>query len=255
MSKSVIIVLAALNILVGIAYASRESRAPEIVAAPDALEHLLPSSNFSLGMSVQELEEVLAAHYPDWVRSERMRAVNNRKDVSLAPAARSSYLQTIYIYLEDKHLRLYRRYTFVLTSPLSDSRVYSIVYVVQSSAEPLITIEDWKDGLRSRWDGAHGGKQTNDEARATYFFDANWQLVENGGEKCAPIYPTLFRLDEKPLEIVVDASDLVDSTSCARSRDSRVAMTNGAIAKSTFYTVDHRRSVDDIAKRVVFGVR
>ncbi|RJT39768.1 hypothetical protein D3227_13265 [Mesorhizobium waimense] len=255
MLKSAFTILVAINLLSCIPYASGEAKRPDIGATPDAFERLLPSSVFSLGMSAPELERVVASRYPDWKRSDRQRAMNNRKDVTLTPAARSPYLQTISISFEDKNLGLMRKYDFGLTSPLSGSRVYSIVYVVQSHIGQLISVGDWKDGLHSRWGGEQGGMQSETRARATYFLNAEWQLVENGGEKCAPIYPALVRLDEKPLEAVVDASNLIKTTGCAFSRDNFVGVANGAITKSTFYTVDLQRTVADVAKRVIFGIR
>lgn len=255
MSKSAFIILVAINLLLGVPYLSGEAKSSDVGAMPDAFERLLPSSAFSLGMSAPELERVIASRYPDWKRSDRQRALNNRKDVTLTPAARSPYLQTISISYEDKKLGLMRKYDFGLTSPLSGSRVHSIVYVVQSNIGQLISVEDWKEGLHSRWGGEQGGMRSETRARATYFLNADWQLVENGGEKCAPVYHALVRLDEKPIEAAVDASHLIKTTGCAFSRDDFVRVANGAIAKSTFYTIDLQRGVDDVAKRVIFGIR
>jgi ketosteroid isomerase-like protein len=210
---------------------------------------------FSLGVSVPELEKLIVSRYPDWTRSDQKRALNNRKDVALTPSAQSPYLQAISISYEDKTLGITRTYDFGLTSPLSGSRVHSIVYVVQANIGNLLAIEDWTGELHSRWGAEHGGMRSKTRARATYFFDAEWRLVENAGDKCAPVYPALYRLDEKPIANVMAAADLLKETGCAFSRDNFVRVRDGIVVKSTFYTVDLQLGVDDVARPVVFGVR
>ncbi|TIX38432.1 MAG: hypothetical protein E5V36_21780 [Mesorhizobium sp.] len=181
--------------------------------------------------------------------------LNNRKDMSLSPEARSAYLQTISIYREDKEQNLILRYRFALTSPLTESYVYSIVYRVEANTSNLISIDDWANGLHSRWGDEHGGTRSDAKARATYFFDAEWRVVENAGNKCAPIYPAFYRLDEKTIGEVAAVSSLLDATGCTFSRDSILKIKEGAVVQSTFYTVDFRLQVNDVLKRVAFGLQ
>ncbi len=43
-------------------------------------------------MPLDELEEVINSRFSNWERAERRRALNNRKDISLSPEARSTYM-------------------------------------------------------------------------------------------------------------------------------------------------------------------
>jgi hypothetical protein len=220
-----------------------------------AFEQLLPSSEFRLGMPLPELEEIIKSRYPDWERSDRERALNNRKDIPLSPEAQSPYLQTISISHEEKAQNLRLSYNFALTSPLTGGRIYSIVYGVEAKTSDLISINDWANELHSRWGNEHGGIRSEARARATYFFDAEWRLVENAGNKCTAIYPALYRLDEKSMDQVTAASNLLEATGCTFSRDSMLAIKDGAAVQSTFYTIDFRLQVNDVLRRVAFGNR
>ncbi|MER8403770.1 hypothetical protein [Mesorhizobium sp. M0185] len=235
--------------------ASEFEKPSSTLPAQQAIERLLPNSVLRVGMPRQELEEVIRSRYPDWERSEKKRALNNRKDMSLSLEARSAYLQTISISHEEKEQNLIFRYRFALTSPLTGSHVYSIVYGVESNTSNLISIDDWANGLHSRWGDEHGGTRSDAKARATYFFDTEWRLVENAGNKCAPIYPALYRLDEKTVGAIAAVSSLLDATGCTFSRDSILEIKEGAVVQSTFYTVDFRLQVNDVLKRVAFGLQ
>lgn len=218
-------------------------------------ERLLPSSALHVGMHVDELEEAIRSRYSDWERSERKRPLNNRKGISLSPEAQSAYLQTISISHEDEAQKLTFKYNFVLTSPLTGSRIYSIVYRVEADTSALISVGDWANALHSRWGNEHGGIRSDARARATYFFDAEWRLIEDAGNKCAPIYPAFYRLDEKTIDEVTAVSKVLDATGCAFSRDSALAIKEGAAVQSIFYTVDFRLQVNDVLKRVAFGLQ
>ncbi|PAP96077.1 hypothetical protein CIT31_07865 [Mesorhizobium wenxiniae] len=94
-------------------------------------------------MHVEELEDAIRSRYSDWERSERKRPLNNRKGITLSPEAQSAYLQTISISHEDEAQKLTFKYNFVLTSPLTGSRIYSIVYRVEADTSALISVGDW----------------------------------------------------------------------------------------------------------------
>jgi|UPI000831B322 hypothetical protein len=241
------------TLLVAPAAASAAETPP--ATAQQALEQLLPSSVFRPGMSLEELEEVIAARFSDWQREDRTRALNNRKDIELSPEARSSYLHKVVIAGADKVAGRSFQYDFALTSPLSGARVYSIVHTVEAAKSELIARNDWDRALRARWGDEHGWLRTDTRLRATYFFDARWLPVENRGEKCIAIYPALVRLDEKTVDQVAATSQLLQTTGCSFSRDSFLTLRDGVAARSTFYTIDFRLQVDDVSKRVSFGLR
>lgn len=219
-----------------------------------AIERLMPSSSFSLGMSVDDLEPLIGSLFQDWTRAERKRAFNNRKDVELSAEAQSEYLQTVSISHEAKDRGVTIGYNFALTSPLSGSRVYSIVYSVETKGSGIIAIDDWISGLRQRWGEPYGGL-SDSRARATYFFNKDGRSAERAGDPCPPIHPAFFRLDEKTPEQVAVVSTLVNSTQCAQTRDSILAIKNGVVLRSTFFVVDFGLQVNDVLKRVAFGIR
>lgn len=223
--------------------------------SPQALiGQLLPSSEFRVGMTREELEGKIESRYRDWERSEVQRSLNNRKDVEISSEGRSNYLQRISISRKENDQGPTLRYDFALTSPLSGARVYSIVYAVALNASSIISVGDWAEGLRRKW-GEPYGRLSDSRARATYFFNQSGDVIGKDGDPCLPIYPALYRLDEKSVEQVVSVAGVVTSTGCSFTRDSMLAIKNRAVVQSTFYTADIGLQVRDVLKRVAFGIR
>jgi hypothetical protein len=219
------------------------------------LEQLVPDPAFRLGMSVDELEKVIQASYPGWKRLERKRALNNRKDPSLPAGAKAPYLQTISILHVDSMQGIGVKYDFVLTSPLSGSRIYSILHSVEAldPAVGLTSITRWATDLQSKWGDRHSGVRTATRERATYFFDDKDVLLDNGAEKCEWTYSAFYRLDEQSIEQVTSVVNLVNSTGCTYVRDNFVGVTeDDIITNSFFYHIDSQRQAADVLKRVAF---
>ncbi|MBB6464905.1 hypothetical protein HNQ96_000752 [Aminobacter lissarensis] len=246
--------LAVFFLLAEMLVVSAAEKPPATASAQQALEQLLPSSAFRLGMPLDELEEVISSRFSNWERAERKRALNNRKDIKLSPEARSTYVQSVVIVGNDKAADRAFKYDFKLTSPLSGARVYSIVFGIKTTTK-LISREDWASALQARWGDEHGWFRSDTRLRATYFFDPEWVPIEDRGDKCIALHPFIFRLDEQNVDQVAAASKLLETTGCWFKRDNTLLIKDGAAVQSTFFTVDLKRLVDDVLKRVSFGVR
>jgi len=209
-----------------------------------------------LGMSLPELETLLKARYADWSRSETTRALNNRRDVPLSLRAKEVYLQKIEVAKTDEEDGFRVEYSFTLTSPLSGSRVYSIVSTVASLRPPgSVDFKTWHGSGVTKYGRPHGGKLKKTSARLTYFFDDKDQLVMDGGDQCADIYPALVRLDEKKPHQVRAVVAMLDASPCRFARDDIVRLQDGWITKSTFYHIDLQLNAPDVLLRVRYGVR
>ncbi|MGO7532972.1 hypothetical protein [Rhizobium leguminosarum] len=230
---------------------SNNSEQPKVAFS---IKQLLHSDDFALGMSADQIEEIAASKYALWTRSDRTRKLNNRQNVELLASAKEPYLQTITLIFNDQLLHLERRYDFALTSPLSESRVYSIKYAMKplGRTDGLMHLADWKDGLISEWGINFAGNLSTPNARAVYFFDDNRQPYTKAASECGRIYPAMFRLDEKSPEQVSEASELLHSLSCRFSRDNIAKVQDDVVWESVTYDIDFQRQIDDVRKRVAF---
>ncbi|MBD9496030.1 MULTISPECIES: hypothetical protein [unclassified Ensifer] len=171
-------------------------------------------------MPIEELEALLARDFKGWKRSETTRRLNNRKDPKLPASAKAPYLQRIHITRPDQQQGLRRTYSLTLNSPLSGSRLYSVVYNVEALRpfNDLGSLSAVVQYLSAMWGSAHRGSHKGEFARLSYLFDRQGELVRDGGASCAPLYPTLVRLDEKTPDEVERVIAMIDSTNCGATR-------------------------------------
>lgn len=218
---------------------------------------LVPSSVFKLGMPIGELEALLARDFRGWKRSETTRSLNNRKDPKLPTFAKAPYLQTIHITHVDEREGVRRSYSLALASPLSGSRLYSVVLELEALGPSndlgsVITVAPYLYGM---WGDAHRGSHKRDRARFTYLFDWQGQLVRDNGASCAPLFPAMVRLDEKTPDEVIQVLAMVDSSGCGGSKDLHLRLRDDGttIIGSRFYNSDVTINPRDVLKRVRYG--
>lgn len=218
---------------------------------------LLPSSVFKLGMPIGELEALLARDFKGWERSETTRSLNNRNDPILPDFAKAPYLQTIQITHLDEREGVRRTYSLALDSPLSGSRLYSVVFELEALGPSndlgsVITVAPY---LYAMWGNAHRGSHKRDRARFTYLFDRQGQLVRDNGASCAPLFTAMVRLDEKTPDEVMKVLAMIDSSGCGSSKDLHLRLRDdgNTITGSRFYNSDVTNNPRDVLKRVRYG--
>ncbi|MBD9559270.1 hypothetical protein [Ensifer sp. ENS03] len=218
---------------------------------------LVPSPVFKLGMPIEELETLLARDFKDWERSETTRSLNNRKDPKLPAYAKAPYLQRIHITRLDQQQGFRRTYSLTLNSPLSGSRLYSVVYNVEALRpfNDLGSLSAVAQYLSAMWGSAHSGSHKGEFARLSYLFDRQGELVRDGDASCAPLYPALVRLDEKTPDEVERVIAMIDATNCGgnKSVHFRLQADGDTIVETTFFNTILAVNPRDVLKRVRYG--
>ncbi|MGF6255842.1 hypothetical protein [Ensifer sp. LBL] len=218
---------------------------------------LVPSSVFKLGMSIDELEALLARDFKGWERSDTTRSLNNRKDPKLPAYAKAPYLQRIHITQFDQQQGLRRTYSLTLNSPLSGSHLYSVVYNVEALQpfDNLGSLSAVAQYLSVTWGSAHRASHKGEFALLSYLFDRQGELVRDGGASCVPLYPALVRLDEKTPDEVEKVIAMIDATNCGgnKSVHFRLQADGDTIVETTFFNTILSVNPRDVLKRVRYG--